>query len=202
MVFNEDLSVHKIKQLGSETYSAWVSGGHYSGSLSLDNQFRGVVVNGPEDYLFFGKTSGNVAEVTAGISDFLFARYKNHSLVNLVQYGATLWPHAVSNEEPRFMFKDSKGHIYCSGHSRSSLYDSSGGNYTPVIMRVDADGNILAGVQFGETKALEAGLTDLKYALVTDNEFAVKDGQILLSISNDPVGTTNFTSYLWSIPAP
>lgn len=202
IVFNDDLSINKIKQLGNASYAAWTAAGNYAGSTSADNQFRGVVVNAPGDYLFYGKTNGNLAELSAGGVDFIFARYQNHNLVKLIQYGATTKPSGTTSEEPRAIVKDSKGNIYCSGHTRSSLFETVAGTLNPVVMRVTADGDFVSGVQLGSVTSAALGLTDIKYTQIADNDLIVKDGQVLVGFYNDPVTTTTYTPYLWSFKAP
>jgi hypothetical protein len=201
-ILNSDLSVNTIKQLGAESYAAWVGAGNFSGSVNGDNQFRSVVVNGPDDYLFYGKTSNDTTEAKQS-TDYLFARYVGNNLVSLKQYGFITMPSGTGAQEPRFMQKDEDGNIYCSGHTAGALFEALSGNLNPVIFRVNQDGVYQNGSQLGAVTSVNLGMIDLHYAVIQSSNFIIKDGKILTGINNDPMTSgTTFNATLWSQDAP
>lgn len=201
-ILNSDLTVNKIKQLGAQSYAAWVGAGNFSGSVNADNQFRSVVVNGPDDYLFYGKTSNDTTE-TRQSTDYLFARYVGNNLVSLIQYGMTTMPSGTGNQEPRFMQKDEDGNIYCSGHTTSPLFETLTGTLNPVIFRVNQDGVFQNGSQLGAVSSVSLGMTDLHYSVIQSSNFIIKDGKILIGTNNDPTTSgVTFNATLWGQDAP
>lgn len=201
VIFNYDLSINSLKQLGPQTYAAWVAAGNYSGSIAADNQYRSVVVNGPGDYLFFGKSNGNLTEVAQG-SDYFFARYINGDLESLIQYGSTTLPTGTGSEQARAMMKDASGNIYCMGHSNASIFEGLQGAINPMVFRVDENGALQEGVQFGSTQATDMNIT-MNYALIQAYGFVLKHGKILVGVNNDPVASgTNYNPFLWNVTMP
>jgi len=111
-------------------------------------------------------------------------------------------PSGTDSEEPRRMQKDELGNIYCSGHTRSSLFEPVDGSMNPVFFRVNANGAFQNGFQFGATTSTGIGFVGLNYSLILPNNFIVKDGTILVGLTNDPVTTSVFDSHLWGFTAP
>jgi hypothetical protein len=201
VVFNDDLTLRDLKHLGSQTYTAWVAKGNFNtGSIAADNQYRSVVVNKSGDYLFFGKTSGNVSEA-GQLEDYFFTRYNNGELERIVQYGATTMPSATGSEQARAMVRDEKGNIYCVGHSVSPLFDTTVGTRA-LIFRVNESGEFQKGIQLGTTKSAELNSPNYGSNIQMYN-FGMKDGKILMSffITNDPASTAPNDTYLWSLNA-
>lgn len=205
VVFNENLTVNTIKQLGQETYAEWVGKGNYSGTVNLQDQFRSVVVLAPNDYLFFGKTTGSLGEPLNGTQDIFFARYKDHELVSLTQHGTITSPTSTLSEEARIITKDEKGNVYAMGHTRSAVFEPMVGRYfAPYVLRVDSDGKLLNGIQLGNAQSTELGLDGLYYTLISAYTLAIKDGRIVIG-ANDQASTSSTSlihPYLWSFPAP
>lgn len=203
VVLNEDLSVRKIQQLGTVTYDEWVGKGNYSGSVAGHDQFRSVVVLGSDDYLFYGKTSGSVAEPVNGAQDLFFARYKNNELQSLTQLGMTSLASGTNSEESRVITRDERGNIYCIGHTRSPLFESVTGIYwSPFVLKVDEEGRLLSGIQLGNVESSNFGFDNLYYALVPSYSLTIKDGRVLTGVSNQLSTSGPSNPYLWSFPAP
>ena len=181
VVFNADLTLHELKQFGSVTWT--------TGNVSADDQFRAVVVNGPNDYLFFGKTISDVVE-TKQLNDFFFVRYKNGSVINVKHYGSTtLGIKGLNNEEARSMIKGDDGKIYCSGHTRSNLFDTSDGNWDIILFRVDENGELLNGIQLGDTAVSNLNFVTVS-AVVQGVDFLTYKGKLIMPFSNYPLSTS------------
>lgn len=202
IVLNQNLELTELVQLGANTYADWVAEGNYTGSVALDNQFRSVVVLGPGDYLFYGKTSDSTAEAKS-IQDLFFVRFLNGQITMIKQYGAVTLSIATNTEEPRHMIQDEKGDIYCVGHSRSGIWETKMGLFNPFIIKIDKDANILGAKQFGAESATTFNMVDNNYNLVQPGSFAIKDGRVLMSFYNSGVGSSGpWEAYLWSFKIP
>lgn len=203
VVLSENLDVEVIKQLGTATYGEWVNKGNYSGTVNGHDQFRSLVVLSSGDYLFYGKTDSSLAEQVNGVQDIFFARYKNNELVSLIQHGATTVPTGTNSEEARIITRDERGNIYCSGHTRSPLFEPITGKYwTPFIYRVDENGGPLGGIQLGNTQAEHLELENLYYTLIPSYGLSIKDGRIVTGFNDQPTSKGASFPRLWSFPAP
>lgn len=202
VVYSHDLSIEKIIQLGLETYTSWKSNGNYNGSSAGGEQFRSVLVLSEGEYLFYGKIdNGSLAEAQNGSSDLIFARYQNHQLVKLVQLGLNSLPKGMFSEQARSMMRDKDGNIFCLGHTQSSLYDNVR-KWSPFVLNIDKDGNVLKGFQFGVNTAEEFGMDPINNLFISHSEFFIKNGNVVVGIKHDPTsgGANLKQSFLWTIP--
>lgn len=205
-ILDSDLNLIRIKQLGVASYNNWVNIGNYAGSTASGDQYRSVIVNAPGDYLFFGKSEGSLGEAKDGSADYLFVRYVNHEIYSIIQYGLNTSPmtSAGSNyQEPRRMIKDSKGRIFCSGHTNTSLFEDIQSIWNPTIFRVDINGNYQNGIQLGAVTAPSLGFNDQRYNLVQEGAIVVKGNQLLFASNNDPVTSgSTLNAKLFRLEAP
>lgn len=198
VVFNEDFSIHTLQHMGLETYSAWASANAFAGSIASDNQLRAVVVLAPNDYLFTGKTVGNVAEVSAGKDDIYLARYQNHQLTILKQFGQTTLPSAAESEQVRHIYQNEQGEIYLNGHTPSFIFGSQTTNFRPFVIKVDQFANILGG-----TNVIENDIADVDFTLhytATAMNFVFSKKGIIVGANNASVGSNPLKSYIWIFP--
>ena len=205
-ILDKDLYLMRIKQLGVASYNNWVNIGNYAGSTDRGDQYRSVIMNAPGDYLFFGKSEGSLGEAKDGSSDYLFVRYVNHEIYSIIQYGLTNSPMTSAGtnyQEPRRMIKDSKGRIFCSGHTNTSLFEEMQSIWNPTIFRVDINGNYQNGIQLGAVTAPSLGFNDQRYNLVQEGAFVVKGSQLLIGTNNDLVTSgSTLNAKLFSLEAP
>jgi hypothetical protein len=199
-VVDENFTASVIRQLGQNAYSAWANANSVTGSIAQEDQFRAVVVNAPGDYLFYGKTSSNMADTKMG-ADYFFARYQNNELVSIIQYGQNTLPEAISDEEPRYMFKAENGQIYCAGFTRSSLFEPLDGNRNSIVFSVDSNGSLLDGVQVGTETSVKLGIDVNTYNLVLQANFIARDGSLILASNSYASGSSSgpARSYIWRL---
>lgn len=201
-VVDENLNLERVIQIGTTTYAAWVGAGNYAGLVSGDDQFRSVVVLSEGKYLFYGKSSASFGELFTGSADFIFVKFSNHLLEKINQYGSTTFPTATASDEPRHMIRLTNGKIYCSGHTRSNLFSTNAlGLNSPIIFRVNDDGDLIEGYQLGDPERTASGIALNNHILVSSQGFDVtQDKQIRTGFNVSSVSTSGpFTSYLWSI---
>lgn len=197
-VADENLNLLNLIHLGTGTYNNWSSQGNYSGNVNGDDQFRAVVVNGPGDYLLYGKTGSALGELNH-LVDLLFVRFINNEVHSLVQYGSTHSPDWVHNEEPRQMRKTLQG-IFCSGHLRSDPLNEGTLVNKPFVFKVDPSGQIIQEYYLSLNDKLTHGIDPTKHILVMTGDFHVKNNQIRIGLNVSSVSTSGpFSAFLWNI---
>ena len=195
-VLDENFNLETIVHLGLESYAPWRDANFPAGVTTGDNQNRSVVVLGPNDYLFTGKTNHNFADtqlVTS--SDIFVARFTNNQLKSLTQFGDSILPIATLNEEVRFIRRDKQGNIYIHGHSSSPILGSMSNTLAPFVVKIDSNGNFIEGLKITQEMVTDQIFT-LRYETTT-NEIIITDKQFISAINHAASGSTTKSSYLW-----
>ena len=196
VVINKDFTIDTIVHIGQESYDVWKGSNFPSGTINGDNQARSVIVLGPKDYLFTGKSSLNLADVRSTTSSDVFtARFVNHQLHSLKQFGESVFPNGDLNEEVRHLYKGNNGYFYIHGHSKSAILGSDSTELSPFIMQIDESGKFISGLKLQQSM-ITNNIVTLRHENIS-NEIVVTDQQFILTINHAPTGTALTKSFLW-----
>ena len=138
----QDAIVAKISSSGELQWTSQLGITTANGSASGDEQVNAMIVDGGDNILIAGITTGNMGEVNSGLFDAFISKFNNSGVHQWTsQLGnVTAGAAASGDEQVRGIAVDSPGNIFIAGQTQGALGEANAGNKDIFIAKFNSSG--------------------------------------------------------------